>query len=55
MLKKRSRILAKVKARFRKPYKYKFGFQFRIDVSESNNIDNNDGNILWQDTIKKDM
>ena len=55
MLKKRSRILAKNKSRFRKPYKYKFGVQVPVDVAEAKKLDNENGNKFWQNTIKKEM
>ena len=55
MLKKRTRILAKVKSIFRKPHKYKFGVQVPIGVAKYNKLDNDNDNTLWQGVIKKEM
>ena len=40
MLKKRSSVLAKVKEKYRKTQKYKFGVHVMVDVSEAKNLDN---------------
>ena len=55
VLKKRSIILTKVKSRFRKPQKYKFGVQVPIGIFEAKKLDDDNGNTLWKDSIKKDM
>ena len=55
MLNKRSRILVKVKARCRKPQKYKFGVQVTIDADEAKKLLNNNGNTFWKYEIKNEM
>ena len=54
-LKKRSRTLAKVKAIFQKPQKYKFCFQVLSNVSEPKKLDDENVKTLWQDSIKKNI
>ena len=53
-LKKRDRIIAAVNKRYHKPT-HKFGIRVPKTVEEAIEVDNENGNTLWQDAIAKEM
>ena len=53
-LKKRRWILAAVRSQYHKQT-HKFGFEIPKMVKRSHEIDKENGNMLWQDTIAKEM
>jgi hypothetical protein len=53
-LKKRNRIIASVSQRYNKQ-QYKYGFRIPNTVEEAKEIDKENGNTLWMDSVEKEM
>ena len=53
-LKKRDRIITAVAKQYHK-ITHKFGIRVPKSVTEAEQVDNDNGNTLWQDAIKKEM
>jgi hypothetical protein len=53
-LKKRNRIIASVSKRYNKR-QYKYGFRIPNTVEEAKEIDKENGNTLWMDSVEKEM
>ena len=54
-LKKRNRIIAAVSKRYHHKREYKYGFLIPRTVEEERQIDKENGNTLWMDSVEKEM
>ena len=55
VLRHHKRTISKVKARMRKPNRFKFGVKVPMTVEEALRLDHENGNTLWFDAIEKEM
>jgi hypothetical protein len=53
-LKKRNHIIAAVSKRYHKR-NYKYGFRVPNNVDEAKEIDKEQGNTMWMDSVEKEM